>query len=417
MKSKKINGIKSAREASLLALLAWIKDDVYLADSFQKIRTSQSLDTVDMQLAQEIAFGVVRRFWTLEAIIKKFLAQSRMKLKQEAKLILKMAVYQLVFMDKVPVYAVVFESVELSKKHSPYQAGFINGILRKLTALLPLKELKKDLALEEYYSVPLEYIEKLQTSYPEKYEELLEATISRPKMTFLELVKKEIEKEAVYLHEGKHFNYCALKKDETSLKLLTSKGAYVQNPTPGILIEELVGNETYEKILDLCSAPGGKLVLLNRIFPKAKFYANEISKERISRLKENLKKYQIDATIWNEDGTKLDTEEKFDLVVIDAPCSNSGVLNKKPEAKFRLQKQNLEDLKKTQADLINSAVHILTPQGKIIYLTCSILPEENLELISNVLSQNKNLKLVKSLTVLPDLKYLDGGFGASLEIK
>lgn len=414
MKNIKKNKILSAREAAYYALLAWWKNAVFLADSFNEIRKTAQLDGLDLQLSQEIAFGVVRRFYTLDAIIKHFIKEQKIKLKPDAKLLLKMAIYQLVFMDKVPVYAVVFESVELSKKYCPYQTGFINGLLRKFTTLLPLKDLDKILAVEEFFSLPKEFIVKLQQAYPNEWKKLLENTICRPKMTYLYLKQDSPSQELKSVYPGKFLHYFPLKKDQQSQGLFQSKDIYVQNPTPGILMESLVDDAKPETILDLCSSPGGKLLIISKIFPNKKYHANEISADRIKRLQENLQKYEIKAECSIEDGTALTTKQKFDLIVIDAPCSNSGVLHKKPEAKFRLDEKSLEELEQTQFSLLQAATKYLQPHGQIWYLTCSILPEENEKMIQKFLQQNQSMVLKKSTVVLPDGNFFDGGFGASL---
>jgi 16S rRNA (cytosine967-C5)-methyltransferase len=412
----KKNAFSSAREASFFALKEWLKKGVFLADSFHEIRLQNKMDVIDLQLAQEIAFGVVRRFHTLDAIMKMKVKDQKIKLKPEAKLILKMAVYQLVFMDKVPVYAVVFESVEMSKKHSPYQAGFINGFLRKFTMTLPIFDLKNQLSVEEYYSLPLDFIKKIQKSYADHSDQILETTISRPKMTYLslDLNLEKKEKEAIY--EGK-FHYFGMKKDTPTQKLFSQSKVYIQNPTPGILIETLAENHAVDSILDLCSAPGGKLILAHTLFPKAKLLANEYVEERIKTLKENCKKYGIEATFFNQDGRNLALSEKVDVVIIDAPCSNSGVLHKKPEAKFRLDQKSIDELKKTQLELLQGVIAILKPKGVIWYLTCSILPEENEELIQEFIKLNPEFSLSKSRLILPDGGFFDGGYGVEIRRK
>lgn len=416
MSLRKKIGFNSAREASFFALREWLKKGIFLADSFHEIRIQNKMDVIDLQLAQEIAFGVVRRFYTLDAIMKMALKDQKIKLKPEAKLILKMAVYQLVFMDKVPIYAVVFESVELSKKHSPYQAGFINGFLRKFTVTLPLGDLKNQLSSEEYFSLPNDFIKKIQKHFSNQALSILETTISRPKMTYLRLKEEEIKKEKEPVYSGR-FRYYALKKDTPSQKLFQQAHVYIQNPTPGILMETLAGQEQFDSVLDLCSAPGGKLILAHALFPFAKLYANESVLDRLGTLKENCSKYGIKATFSCEDGRFLALQELVDLVLIDAPCSNSGVLHKKPEAKFRLDQKSLDELKKTQLDLLESAVKMVNPKGSIWYLTCSILPEENDELIKQFLIHHPDFMVTKSQLILPDGGFFDGGYAAELRKK
>ncbi|NBO24339.1 MAG: hypothetical protein EBU93_03770, partial [Chlamydiae bacterium] len=266
-----------------------------------------------------------------------------------------------------------------------------------------------------YYSLPLEFVKKIKQDYPQDWKYFLETTISRPKMTYLNLDPKKQEGEVAYQTE--RLTYQVLKKDPSSLKIFQSKKAYIQNPTPGILIDNLSSGMDPKTILDLCSAPGGKLILTHYLFPQAQLYANEISSERMKRLEENLQKYDLHPTLFCQDGKNFQYDQKFDLIIIDAPCSNSGVLNKKPEAKFRLEEKNLQELKETQKQLITQAVLQLSQHGIIFYLTCSVLKEENEEIIHQILHENPKLKLLKMKTLLPDLNGLDGGFGAAIQLQ
>jgi 16S rRNA (cytosine967-C5)-methyltransferase len=406
--------LTSAREAAFYALYLWQKKGTYLADTFHAIRQEKVLHTIDLQLAQEIAFGVVRRFHTLEALIKKGGKDFKIKLKIEAKLMIKMAVYQLIFMDRVPVYAVVCESVELSKRFSPYQAGFINGFLRKFTTLLPITDLQDQMTEEEWYSLPHFLIAKLQHSYPHDWQKIAEASIKRPKMTFLLIDDRtaNIEKEAV--HNGK-LRYYAMKKDLESDKLFASSSIYTQNPTPGQLMEYLAEGHAPQTILDVCSSPGGKLIIAHLLFPDARLIANEYAAERKMTLEENIAKYQIKATLLHEDGRNLKLQERVDLIIIDAPCSNTGVLHKKPEAKYRLDDTSLEELKATQKALLDRASTLIDEQGAIWYMTCSVLMEENGDLVQSWVKNHPDWIITRQKLILPDGDYRDGGYAVELK--
>ncbi len=414
MKKATDKKFRSAREAALIALLSWLQDGIFLADSFQAIRKMKSLSAIDLQLAQEIAYGVVRRFETLNYLIKTHLKGQKIKLKAPSRCILKMAVYQLVFMDRVPLYAVVFESVELSKKFSPYQAGFINGILRKFALDLPLKTWATQAKEEEVYSLPAAFIQEISAAYPNEKMTILEASILRPKMTFLAFDSFEKKNEYIKVYDGIHFQYYNMKKDHEPFTIFDEKKVYIQNPTPGMLIETLSKEVKFKRGLDLCSAPGGKLILLDSIFKGATWTANEVSGQRAKTLKENLIKYDLNVNVVENDGTTLETAELFDFIVVDAPCSNSGVLNKKPEARYRLNEQTLDELKNLQLKLLENAYRLLEVNGQIWYMTCSILPEENEKILDQFVSNHPDMKIKTIKLILPDLKGVDGGFGAAI---
>lgn len=414
MKSLKKMRLKSAREAAFYALYSWQKNKSYLADIFQQIRLEKRLHTIDLQLAQEIAFGVARRFYTLDALIKKNAKEFKTKLKIEAKLIIKMAIYQLIFMDKVPVYAVVCESVELSKRFSPYQAGFINSFLRKFTELLPIPDLKELLTDDEWFSLPSQLLAKFQNSYPANWRQIAEASIARPKMTFLVVDDSAIGQANETVYQGS-VRYCTIRKGADSDQLFASSSIYIQNSTPGRLIEYLAEGHHPSTILDVCSSPGGKLLLVNRMFPKANLIANEYAQERMAQLKENITKYQLDVQILHQDGRTIQVHQSVDLIIIDAPCSNTGVLHKKPEAKYRFDQVGLEELNKTQQALLDRAAIICSQEGSIWYMTCSLLPEENEHLVQAWLQRHPQWNITRQQLILPDGQYGDGGYAVELK--
>jgi len=167
------------------------------------------------------------------------------------------------------------------------------------------------------------------------------------------------------------------------------------------------------RILDLCASPGGKLLAAHDLFPQAKLYANDVSPEKIMRLSQNLAKYGVKADLNCGQGEDYQSSELFDLIILDVPCSNSGVLNKRPEARWRLTPKVIEGLRQTQSRLVKHAADLLAPGGVIWYLTCSILKSENEEMIEDVI-QHDRLEKVFSKIVLPNYEGWDGGFGCVL---
>jgi len=206
------------------------------------------------------------------------------------------------------------------------------------------------------------------------------------------------------------------KKGDSLTPIITSRDYYIQNATPIALIQELsVRTEIApKKILDLCASPGGKLLAAHDYFPSAVLFANDVSPDKVHRLAENLKKYEVDAHLTCGLGEDYPGSEKFDLIILDVPCSNSGVLNKRPEARWRLAPESLSDLKDKQLALMRHAASLCATNGAIWYLTCSILKEEN-DLIAEQAAKEYGLHLVYSKTILPNDKGYDGGFAALLK--
>ncbi|MCI5051537.1 MAG: hypothetical protein MRY21_00175 [Simkaniaceae bacterium] len=334
----------SSREIAYHALLHVFKKGGYLAQYFKKPNP----------LAEEIAYGTLRYHLLLEKIMKRL----GVKLKVKARLLFLSALYQLEYMN-APAYAVVNETIEIAKRACPYQAALFNATLRRYE--------KANLPVACAY--PEDFVEKMRRAYPSDFEQIFEILCTR-----FSPFSREIGTDI--FHKGVIVENC-----------------YVQNPTPYQLMHRLSKNSPRpKKILDMCAAPGGKSLILHELYPDAELYCNEPNPKRAERLKENLERFGVRANFLNCDGCEITGE--FDLVVIDAPCSGTGVMHKKPEARLRLDQTS--ELISLQKRLI---AHAKTLSPLVWYLTCSILPEEN--------HTGAN-----SFTQLPTFEGLDGGYCA-----
>jgi 16S rRNA (cytosine967-C5)-methyltransferase len=378
--------------------------DSFIEDFFLKNPLNMSLQ--DEKLTKEIAFGVVKRNISLNYLIDKLGAK---KLSNDGKIIFKIALYQYVFLDKIPLYAIVDTSVELAKIFlSPKVAGFFNAFLRRLNkdmVLLPHDR------LDIFYSYPQFYVDALLQEYgKEKTKEILDVQNHFPSIMFRVREKDFLPSFAIAFYENK-IDIRILPKDVcVPIELFESPSVYIQNFTPAYLVEQLFNDIKAKeniKILDLCASPGGKLILAHDLFSKKELFANDISEKKMVLLRNNLSKYGIEAKLSKYDALNFQSDTKFDIIIVDAPCSNSGVLHKRAEARLRLNAQNLKRHQQLQIDILKHAQNLLKPHGQIWYLTCSILKEEN----EDVVSHFNHGKFYK---VLPDAEGRDGGFACAI---
>lgn len=185
------------------------------------------------------------------------------------------------------------------------------------------------------------------------------------------------------------------KVGETAL----SSHYYLMNKTPAALIHALAQRiSPPQAILDLCSSPGGKLLALHDLFPAADLYANDVTEQKLIRLRENIAKYHLKVHVTQGPAQDYPETLKFDLVVLDVPCSNTGVFAKHPEARFRTT-----DLVPLQQELLIKAKRLVSPNGHIFFLTCSVLKKERPTVPPSF-----------ELQILPDDEGSDGGYGAIL---
>ena len=378
--------MKSVREVIFQTLWKGFCAGLYVEDVLQNTLWN---DPRDQALAYEVCCGTVRYWSQLQWIAEQLTSTGKLSLKSREKSLLFPALYQLYYLERVPHYAVIDETVRLAKKHCHSSIGsFLNGILRKASQTplaLPSDNSAASLAIR--YSQTLFFVEQLLREQGEGQTlQILEASNQRPRY---------------FRRALKSFEYSPLESD------WSETDGYIQNPTPGALVQFLAKKTPPPNtILDLCASPGGKLLLAHDLYPQAKLYANDVSESRLKLLRENILKFNLDVDLHMGVGENYPLHQKFDLIILDVPCSNSGVLNKRVEARWRISKDSLSELHLLQQKLLSHARELLAPNGSIWFMTCSILTEENR--IASALNK------IAELTHLPTLDGLDGGYGSLL---
>ena len=393
-------------------------------------------DIRDYNLLTQITTGVVKNKLLLEYVIRK---NSKIRIKKIHKTILNIlmiGVYQILFLDKVPSYSVVDESVKLAKIYgNKGSIGFTNAILRNIVAKKD-EIIKSNFYTDEIediaqkfsvlYSHPIEYVESLLSEKEEAFvEELLKANNDKPPFTIRvntklcsrEDLKATLEKDGYVVNETKYSKY-ALQIENPSGIIETSsfkKGEFYVQDEASILAVEL-SDYRAKDILDLCSAPGGKSINAKLLNSDASILSCDISDKKTSLVKENFKRLNLessgiiknDATIYNKN-----LENKFDLVIVDAPCSGLGLIRRKPEIKWNRSLENIKGLSKIQSDILKNAARYVKIKGIIIYSTCTLTVEENEEVIAEFLRENSNFEVIKTkekdtLKLYPNVHGTDG---------
>lgn len=407
------------REAAYLILLTTSKSEGFAAD-FLKVWVENASPTKrDHHLCREIVFGVTRMVLSLDYIAKQLTDKEKLKLKLKEKIILRIALYQHVFMDKIPAFAINNESLEIAKRYCHLTfVSFLNAILRRVSDQqieLPSGTTVPELSTR--YSYPPYFVQLLlKQSGLEKAIQVMEAgNAPSPTMFRVRPDSGSIsEIEGVELITGANCTMGII-RDSTIMDLITSSDKYyIQNITSAYFINSLAKNfEKPNDVLDLLAAPGGKTITTFDLFPDAHYFVNDISKDRVVRLKENLEKYGVAALVTTEPAEEYKLGRCFDLIILDVLCSNTGVLSKRVEARWRIESKNIESLQEKQLQIVKQAEKLLSPKGEIWYMTCSILKDEN-EAVVEKACQRFGLKVRKKELILPNKNGWDGGFAASL---
>jgi 16S rRNA (cytosine967-C5)-methyltransferase len=375
----------NAREAAYHALLNWQQKGTFLWDSLEYWKKKEKPRKEELDFAYELACQTVRYYGYLEQVAKKIATQ--LPKKQKERLLLFLGLYQRIFLPNIPLYAVVDTAVAIAKKEGLTNfSRFCNAILRK-----PLPEDSE--------------VEILFASYPPFLIDCLKRQYGKNELlNLLKMGNRRTLLHATTFENGKIENAPC---DE-----ITSN-SYIQNCTPVTLVKSLASNmkKAPKRILDLCAAPGGKTLLLSHLYPEAILVANDLP-HKIKLIEENRDRFARTFEIHEGAAQEYPQGELFDLILVDTPCSNTGVLYKCPEARWRVSEQSLKQLEELQLSIVKRAVELLAPGGTLWYMTCSVLEQEN-ELFCKKVAELFSLTEVKSLALLPNETGNEGGFACA----
>lgn len=399
----------SSRELALLALDSFFSKGIFV-DDFLKTQVEKTTKE-ESNFAKHLSLGVLKNAIAFEKYLC-CLNQGKSRLKRIEKLLFFVGIYQILFMDSIPKYAAVNETINLAKKYTHFSfIKKLNAILRKVEPV-DYGVFLKQLDLSSYYSLSQDLVHEFLSFLNRSECKILFETFQHEKVTFFRLIKGCHDSDLYDISDDvEEFEkpFYKIKNAKLMGKLGKSSSIYFQNPTPYRLFHFLKEKKASD-ILDLCSAPGGKLLLAHENFPKAKLFANDISQKRLALVYENLEKYHIKAHVTCFSALDYPKGE-FDIVILDAPCSNTGVLRKKPEAKLTFSKKKLNELVNLQKELIKKAVSLVKDNGELWYMTCSLLPKENKHIVDFAI-ENYPVRLVRHQTIMPTPEGLDGGFAA-----
>lgn len=425
--------IDKAREVALKTLYKIDKEQAYsniaLDEELKKNR--ENLNEKDVGLISQIVYGVITWKLTLNTILEKY---SKIKLKKISPWIiniLRMGIYQIIFLDKIPKHACVDESVKLSKKYgNKGSIGFVNAVLRKVSKSDYDELFKIENKIEKIsktQSMPIWIIEELlKNNTVKEVEEICQNLNLKPELsirinrlkTNKEILTKKLQEREIKYEEGKLDDFLILKNAKNIENLEEFKqGLFtVQDQSAGLTVVLLDPKEE-ENILDACSAPGGKTTYIaEMINNKGNIEAWDIHEHRIKLIEENCKRLGVNIvyTKLQDASKKTNEQNKYDKILLDVPCLGIGVIKRKPDIKWQRKKENILEISEIQYDILQNCSKYLKQGGKLIYSTCSILKEENEDIIEKFLNNNNNFKVIKMEKILPN-KEQDGFYICKLQ--
>ena len=403
------------RQAAVSALRAWAKGHDYAESLVERHAQRRMLSPSDRGLLQAILFGVLRHRRILDHWIGK-LRQG--KLDAETRDVLRVGLCQLLILN-IPDHAAVNETVEAGK--APVRA-LINAVLRKaITSRKRLMEELDEVPPAVLHSHPDWLYNRWRKSFGKEQAIAIMEWDNQPAETYFRL-NPLVEGEADITlppsqkldHDPDYF----LLEGKLPTQLLATGAIYIQDPATRHCID-LLAPQPGEKILDACAAPGGKSFLIAAAIGGGKgLTCTDSNEKRIPRLEENLSRLRIEPDEISVHDWRKPAPERFhaafDAILLDVPCSNTGVIRRRVDVRWRLQPSDIEDLTKIQAEILANALPCLKPGGRIVYSTCSIEDSENKNLVAAFAGAN-GLAVGKTIQIMPNQHGTDGAFAAVLQ--
>ncbi len=369
----------------------------------------------DENLIRELVYGVLENILYIDYIISKASKVKLNKIHPTIKDILRLGIYQVAFMDRIPDSAAVNESVKLAKKYGHMgTVGFVNGVLRSISRnkeeflAIDIKDRVKFLSIK--YSHPEELVKRFIKDFGKEFtEELLKANNSTPLLnirvntlkTNKEDLRRKLEAKGFNISDGNFADDALVVHNPLRITSLIEfqDGLFTIQDESSMLVAQILDPKEGSLVLDVCSAPGGKSThIAQHMNNKGLIISRDIFDHKIKLINENAKRLGIDiikAEVFNA----LDLDDKLigkvDYVLVDAPCSGLGLIRRKPEIKWSRTSDDIDELSKLQENILEKAKHYLKVGGILIYSTCTILDQENIEVVNRFLGNNKDFKAVE----------------------
>jgi len=377
-----------------------------------------ALEPVDRAFTMQIVYGSLREKMKIDHVIQKFYRHDYSKMDVDVKNILRIGVYQLFFLDKVPRWAAVNESVELAKKlKGQFLGNLVNGVLRNISNNIDAVDFSvqggtfaDQIALK--YSHPRWLLERWISTYGFlEAQNIMEANNQIPQIAFRinrlkttpEEFEQKLQKRNISFKKSRLPDFI-IPERFFDLEPFLSEGEVSVQSEAQALACRLLDPKAGQSVIDMCAAPGGKSTYLAEMMEnQGKITSLDLYKNKLDDIERLAKALNINiiSTI-QHDATKFSAHEQFDAILLDAPCTGTGVLGRRAELRWRLSETGLQELSALQFQLLENAATLAKTGAVMVYSTCSIEPEENTLLIEKFLAAHSDWKLQAATEVLPE---------------
>ena len=398
--------VETARSLALAVLEDVLMNQAYSNIALNKHLKGSQLSVADKGLVTEIVYGTVARKLTLEWYLSHFI-QDRDKLDNWLYILLLLSAYQLRYLDKIPNHAVVNEAVELAKARKKGSEKLVNAVLRRILRegwpdIDSIKRKNKRDSIA--YSLPVWIVSKLKEEYgEERAQAIFKSLLVRNKASIrvTDLSRKE-EIKAVLEANDSPLSPSSLVKEQGHFAGhdLFSEGAITIQDESSQLVAPTLDLQGHEQVLDACAAPGGKTAHMASYLTSGKVTALDLYDHKLDLIQENAERLGVADRVQTQ---KLDArkvheffeKDSFDKILVDAPCSGIGLLRRKPDIKYNKETADFTSLQEIQLEILGSVCQTLRKGGIITYSTCTIVSEENFQVVEAFLESHPEFEQVK----------------------
>lgn len=357
----------------------------------EALRKYQYLEKNERAFITRIVKGTMERRLTLDYVINQVSSVRVNKMKPLIRNLMRMSVYQMMYMEQVPVSAVCNEAVKLAKKrHFNNLSGFVNGVLRNISRQLPQMELPDDYSIK--YSVPQELADMLKSSYGEDAmkiilesflkERTVSAVVNTVKTTKAELMDR-LTRQGIVVKDSPYVENAFIMSDYNYLEDIPEfvDGLFQIQDISSMVAGVIAAPEKNSRVLDVCAAPGGKSIFAALMMDGT---GNVISRDVSDRKTEQIEENVIRLGLGNISVETADAsvhypsdEETVDTLLCDLPCSGIGIIGRKPDIKYNVSREKTDEIVKLQRSILDSVCSYVKHGGYLIYSTCTLNPKEN----------------------------------------
>lgn len=404
---------RSARALALAALREWCTGAQFADGILHRLLHDCDLTPQDRAFVTELFYGVLRNLRLLDFWIAQLRAG---KLDESTRDIVRIGLLQLLLLG-VPAHAAIFETVALAPSRArPLVNGMLRSAQRRMSQL-------RSLAAEQLVAVRMSHPDFLVAHWQSRFGEPATVALcewnNRPPPTFVRVNELKLSaQQFVNDHPDARATSHPLffECERLPLAALERGECYAQDPST-VLACELLDPQPNDRVLDACAAPGGKTSYIAQLMRNnGDVVAGDREEQRLLLLRENLTRLgvtcaQCERIDWTLEQSR---DERYDRILVDAPCSNTGVMRRRVDVRWRLTPTDFTKMQRQQLAIASRAVALLKPGGVLVYSTCSIEPEENEAVVEQLLVRFPQLKLERTATKLPMRDGVDGAFAARL---